>query len=116
MENEDNYVVKNIKWPSIGEFNPNLGMEKIDEFIKTVFLFRTISILRNSLYNIIMRRHGNTTTAGFIASIFCSLLIKNFPVYTIIEYAGAYRLDASQYQDLLQVSISPMKFQRSNLR
>lgn len=35
-EQEDNYNVKNIKWPTIGEFNEKLAIEKIDEFMKTV--------------------------------------------------------------------------------
>ncbi len=36
VENEDDYEIKNIVWPKIGEFNENVGSQKIDEFIKTV--------------------------------------------------------------------------------
>ena len=36
IENEDDYKIKNIKWPSIGEFTMEIGEHRIDEFIKTV--------------------------------------------------------------------------------
>ena len=36
IENEDNYKIKNIKWPSIGDFKVEIGEKKIDEFIKSV--------------------------------------------------------------------------------
>ncbi|CAF0866199.1 unnamed protein product [Brachionus calyciflorus] len=37
VENEDNYEVKNIKWPQIGEFTVELGEKKVDEFMKTTW-------------------------------------------------------------------------------
>ena len=36
IENEDNQPIKNIKWPTINEFNEKLAIEKIQEFMKTV--------------------------------------------------------------------------------
>ncbi len=36
IENEDDFKIKNIKWPSIGEFTVEIGEHKIDELIKTV--------------------------------------------------------------------------------
>lgn len=35
---QHDFAFKNIKWPTIGEFNEALGAEKIDEFIKNVIL------------------------------------------------------------------------------
>ncbi len=37
VENEDDYEIKNIEWPKIGEFNEKIAIDKIDEFIKNVF-------------------------------------------------------------------------------
>ena len=36
VENEDNYEIKDIVWPTIGEFNEIVGSQKIDDFIKNV--------------------------------------------------------------------------------
>ncbi len=36
VENEDDFKVKNITWPNIGEFNETIAAQKIDEFIKNV--------------------------------------------------------------------------------
>lgn len=36
VENEDNFEIKNIKWPTIAEFTTDLGERKIDEFIRKV--------------------------------------------------------------------------------
>lgn len=36
IENEDEYEIKNIVWPNIGEFNETVGSQKIDDFIKSV--------------------------------------------------------------------------------
>ncbi len=36
IENEDDSKIKNIKWPTIKEFNEKLAMEKINEFMKNV--------------------------------------------------------------------------------
>lgn len=35
---QHDFAFKNIKWPTIGEFNEALGAEKIDEFIKNVIV------------------------------------------------------------------------------
>ena len=45
IENEDNQKIKNIAWPTIGEFSIQIGEKKIDEFIKTVknMLFKSIT-------------------------------------------------------------------------
>lgn len=37
IQNEDDYKVKNITWPTIGDFTESLANKKIDEFIKKVF-------------------------------------------------------------------------------
>ena len=36
IENEDDSKIKNIKWPTIKEFNEKLAIEKINEFMKNV--------------------------------------------------------------------------------
>jgi hypothetical protein len=36
VENEDNYEIKDVVWPTIGEFNETVGSQKIDDFIKNV--------------------------------------------------------------------------------
>ena len=38
IQNEDDYKIKDINWPKIGEFNEKIAIEKIDEFIKKVIL------------------------------------------------------------------------------
>lgn len=41
VEKEENtYEIKNIKWPTIGEFNETVGAQKIEEFIKNVSFYR----------------------------------------------------------------------------
>ena len=36
VQNEDDYNVKNITWPNIGEFNEAIAAQKIEEFIRSV--------------------------------------------------------------------------------
>jgi hypothetical protein len=36
IEDEDNVEIKNIKWPTIGQFTIDLAVSKIEEFMKNV--------------------------------------------------------------------------------
>ena len=36
IQNEDDYKLKNITWPTIGDFNETNGGKKIEEFIAKV--------------------------------------------------------------------------------
>jgi hypothetical protein len=36
VQNEDDFKLKNITWPTIGDFNETIGGNKIDELIKKV--------------------------------------------------------------------------------
>jgi hypothetical protein len=49
VEDEDNSEIKNIKWPTIGQFNTDLGIQKIEEFMKNVKLFFEVLIFDSVL-------------------------------------------------------------------
>jgi hypothetical protein len=40
IENEDDFKLKTITWPSIGDFSEQLATKKIDEFITKVIYYR----------------------------------------------------------------------------
>ena len=54
IQNEDDYKVKNITWPTIGDFNESLANKKIDEFIKKVFNIKIFLFLDSSQFKILL--------------------------------------------------------------
>ena len=58
VENEDDYIVKNIIWPNIGDFNETIAAQKIEEFIKKVNFLKLIIPEILNLYFVFIKDLG----------------------------------------------------------